>query len=133
MARVLVIDDSADLRDALAHALLSDGHIVTIADDGERGVALQAEFRADILVTDIFMPNKDGIETILEFKEHYPEVRIIVMSASDRLNNSTYLATARQLGCDVILRKPFRIHELLDAVQSLVPVSAPAPSVRPPT
>lgn len=119
MARVLIIDDSADLRDVYAHALLSDGHVVSIAEDGERGMALQAEFQAEILVTDIFMPNRDGLETIQDFMTLYPQVKIIVVSGSGRLDNSPYLATAKEMGVRIVLSKPFDIGVLLDAVSKL--------------
>ena len=120
MARVLLIDDSTDLRSALAQALLSVGHKVRVAADGERGLAFQPLFRAEIVITDIFMPDKDGIETVQEFKHDYPNVKIIVMSGSGRLDNSTYLAAARHVGADAILRKPFDIQELLDSIDRLV-------------
>src|SRR5688572_13585567 len=119
MARILVVEDAADLRNALACALKMEGHVVEAADDGEQGVAMQPAFGAEILITDIFMPNKDGIETIQEFKQSSPGTRIVVMSASSRLNSSTYLTIAQELGVDVILHKPFGIQELLDVVARL--------------
>jgi CheY-like chemotaxis protein len=119
MARILLIDDAADLRNALMHALRSDGHVVAAAGDGEQGVALQPGFDADILITDIFMPNMDGIETIQEFKQSSPGTRIIVMSASNKLKSSTYLTIAQELGVDMVLHKPFSIQELLDVVHRL--------------
>ena len=119
MARILLVEDAADLRNALACALKMEGHVVEAADDGEQGVAMQPAFGAEILITDIFMPNKDGIETIQEFKHSSPATRIVVMSASSRLNSSTYLTIAQELGVDVILHKPFGIQELLDVVARL--------------
>jgi DNA-binding NtrC family response regulator len=98
MARILLVDDAVDLRNALAHALQSEGHVVAAADDGEQGAAMQPGFGAEILITDIFMPNKDGIETIQEFKQSSPGTRIVVMSASNRLNSATYLTIAQSWG-----------------------------------
>src|SRR5262245_19943264 len=72
VARILLVDDAVDLRNALMYALQSEGHTVATADDGEQGMNLQRGFKADVLITDIFMPNKDGIETIQEFKEASP-------------------------------------------------------------
>ena len=120
MARILLVDDAVDLRSALAHALESEGHVVAAAEDGEQGLAIQQAFGAEILITDIFMPNKDGIETIQEFKQLSPDARIIVMSASNRLNSATYLTIAQELGVDEVLPKPFGIQELLDVVAGLV-------------
>jgi DNA-binding response OmpR family regulator len=119
MARILLLEDAVDLRDALVHALRMEGHIVKAAGDGEEGVALQPGFGAEILVTDIFMPNKDGIETIQEFKGSSPATRIVVMSAGGKLNSSVYLTIAQQLGVDAIMQKPFGIQELLDVVARL--------------
>jgi DNA-binding response OmpR family regulator len=120
MARILLVEDAVDLRSALMHALQSEGHVVAAADDGEQGMALQPSFRPDILITDIFMPNKDGIETIQEFKQACPDARIVVMSANSRLNTATYLTIAQKLGVDEVLQKPFSIQELLDVVAGLV-------------
>ena len=119
MARILLVEDAVDLRNALVHALRSEGHVVAAAEDGEQGMALQPSFSADILITDIFMPNKDGIETIQEFKQAAPDARIIVMSASNRLNSATYLTIAQELGVDEVLNKPFSIQELLEVVARL--------------
>jgi DNA-binding response OmpR family regulator len=119
MARILIIDDSADERDLVTYALLSAGHVVSMADNGESGLALQRHFQAEILVTDIFMPYKDGIETIFEFKRDFPAVRIIAMSGSGFVSSSAYLSAARQIGADAVLHKPFAIQELLDAVKMI--------------
>src|SRR5215470_9909546 len=121
MARVLVIEDSADLRDLIAQVLLPNGHVVTVADDGEHGLALQrADFGADVLVTDIFMPNRDGIEVIVDFKREYPDVKIIAMSGgTGRFDGFHYLVAAEQAGADVVLHKPFEIDELLAAIARL--------------
>jgi DNA-binding response OmpR family regulator len=128
MARILLVDDAVDLRNALVYALQSEGHVVAAADDGEQGMALQRGFNADVLITDIFMPNKDGIETIQEFKEMSPGARIVVMSASNRLNSSTYLTIARELGVDEVMNKPFSIQELLDVVARLTVPRQPSPT-----
>ena len=128
MARILLVDDAVDLRDALVYALQSEGHVVAAADDGEQGMTLQRTFNADVLITDIFMPNKDGIETIQEFKEASPGARIVVMSASNRLNSSTYLTIARELGVDEVMNKPFSIQELLEVVARLTAPQQPSPT-----
>ena len=119
MARILLVEDAVDLRNALMHALRSEGHVVAAANDGEQGMALQPAFGAEVLITDIFMPNKDGIETIQEFKQASPSARIIVMSASNKLNSATYLTIAQELGVDEVLQKPFSIQELLEVVARL--------------
>ena len=113
LSHILVIDDDLDLRAILKEALQAEGYIVSVAPDGEQGIALQRKQPASLLITDIFMPNKEGIETIWEFRAEFPDVPIIAMSGGGRLKRQTSLLTAKVLGAAVILRKPFKMRDLL--------------------
>ena len=122
MARILLVEDAADLRNALACALKMEGHVVEAADDGEQGVAMQPAFGAEILITDIFMPNKDGIETIQELTRNYFDVKVIAISGGAP-GLPDYLASARLFGAVEVLPKPFTPSELLVVVRELLDVS----------
>jgi CheY-like chemotaxis protein len=93
---------------------------VSVAADGEQGIALHRKRPASLLVTDIFMPNKEGIETIRDFRAEFPNVPIIAMSGGGRLKRHGSLSTAKALGAAAILRKPFTISDLLRTVAALL-------------
>jgi CheY-like chemotaxis protein len=88
----------------------------------QRGGAARAAQRqqaADMLITDIFMPDADGLEVILQFRTHWPATRIVAMSGGGRKVKGDYLEAARQAGADVTLRKPFDPAELLHLLPAL--------------
>lgn len=122
--RVLVIDDNADLRDLMQVILEGAGYTVITAADGLLAMKLQRQDPAAVVVTDLFMPNQDGIETIGHLRREFPETHIIALSGGiafgGRRNNvDDYLSTAVLAGADRILTKPFRKEELLDAVEDV--------------
>jgi CheY-like chemotaxis protein len=96
-----------------------------VAADGEQGIALQRKQPASLLITDIFMPNREGIETIRDFRTEFPDVPIIAMSGGGRLKRQGSLFTAKALGAEVILRKPFKMSDLLRLVAAVL--NAPEP------
>src|SRR5687767_1549944 len=85
MARILVIDDDRDVRTLVLYELEAAGHEVRAASDGAQGMALQRALAADVVVTDIFMPEKEGIETICDLNAEFPQVKIIAISGGGRL------------------------------------------------
>jgi CheY-like chemotaxis protein len=118
MARILVIDDDLDMRMVLDEALSMVGHEVVIAANGEEGIKSYKALAADLVITDLFMPKKEGLETIRELKQRFPGAVIIAMSG-DSLANSL-LAVAKKMGAVRILRKPFHADELLDVVAEVL-------------
>jgi len=126
MARILVIDDEEDLRVLVRQALESDGHEVIPATNGAEGLALQRKRPADLVITDIFMPEADGIETIHEIKKDFPRVKVIAMSGGGRASSmlQSVLTTASALGIDAFLRKPFDFSTLLQSVRQVMGQSA---------
>jgi DNA-binding response OmpR family regulator len=117
--RVLLIDDNVDLTSMLSLCLQADGVDVMVAADGEAGLALLKERPVDVVVTDLFMPDKDGIETIVELKKRYPDVKIVVMSGFTSIGGTDYLGVARELGAVTTLKKPFDPAELSKVVREL--------------
>ncbi len=124
MARILLIDDDAAVRYALKQVLERAGHQVEEANDGMVGIDVYNATRPDIVVTDIIMPNQEGIETIIKLKRMAPEIAIIAMSGGGRTGNRDYLGMAEKLGAAKVMPKPFRPRELVEAVQALLPAAA---------
>jgi len=120
MARILVIDDDATVRLSVRLALEDADHLVEDAADGEKGVALFRENPADLVVTDIFMPEKEGLQTMDEIKSMRPETKIIAISGGGRMDPEEYLSIAKNVGADHSLLKPFDIDELAEVVEALL-------------
>ena len=113
--RVLVIEDNADLRDVVRLALEAAGHEVLTATQGVEGLACLNGHPVDLVVTDLFMPEMDGIEVIAALRRQFPGVRIVAMSGRPGVD---YLAVAKELGAARILRKPFAMDALLSAIDA---------------
>ena len=121
MARILVIDDEEDVRTVMKGVLQSAGHEVACASDGEQGLATLRRSGANLVLTDILMPEKEGLETIREIKEQFPSVKVIAMSGGGRKLRSTgHLFTADELGANAVLRKPFDAAVLLKSVEDVL-------------
>jgi CheY-like chemotaxis protein len=118
---VLIVDDNADLRSFVKIVLERAGFETQVAADGERALDLQRAHPADVLITDIFMPERDGIELIHQFKSAFPQVKIIAMSGGGRVSQMDYLPFAADIGADLVLRKPFGAAALLGMLEDLVP------------
>jgi CheY-like chemotaxis protein len=117
MAKILVIDDDAALRRVINRTLTHAGHQVAEAEDGAQALRVFNANPADLVVTDIFMPQKEGIETILELRRDHPSVRILAISGNV---DDFYLDFAQNLGAEGTLKKPFRAEELLREIDKLL-------------
>jgi DNA-binding response OmpR family regulator len=118
--RVLVIDDEKLLRDLLREVFQAAGYDYAEAANGIDGVRLFNEAPSDIIVTDILMPDKDGLEVIMELRKRHSELKILAISGGDRTGNRQYLRIAKELGAVRILAKPFRPQELLAVVEEVL-------------
>ncbi len=116
MARVLVIDDEPLVRGLVRSMLKRAGHDAVEAIDGDEGLHAAAAGGFDLVVCDLFMPGKDGIETIRELHERFPDLPIIAVSGGAFGGALDLLGPAQVLGARLALRKPFTYQELLDAV-----------------
>ncbi len=116
VARILVIDDDDDTRRMLCEVLTRAGHEVIAATNGRAGVARYRESRADVVITDIFMPESDGLETIRKIRRESLQARIIAISGGGRQSDFDYLPSALMLGAWRTMDKPFSPAELLQAV-----------------
>ena len=117
---VLIIEDDAVMLRALGHAFQQAGCRLVGARDGEEGLARFVERTPDLVVTDILMPNREGVETILAMKARAPQVKILAISGGGRLGAEEVLSLARRLGADAVLPKPFRSAEILKVARDLL-------------
>ena len=124
MARILVVDDDEQIRIMLEIALSRDSHEVVTAENGAVASVRQSERPADVVIMDIIMPEKEGFETIIEFRREYPETKIIAISGGGRLGPDQYLKLAKTMGADFIFEKPLQMLQLREAIHSLVPAPA---------
>jgi len=106
MAKVLIIDDEASVRDALGRILSADGHDVREAANGAEAVAIVEKEPIDLVFTDIFMPEMDGIEFVLWVVERFPERPVVAMSGGGATPMDTALGDARALGAVDVVEKP---------------------------
>ena len=113
--RILVIDDNAEMRTMLEQLLHAAGYEVGLAANGNEGLDLQCAKPACLLITDILMPEKGGLETIIEFRNNFPTVPIITISG--RSSTEFFLHMAKRLGSIRTIEKPFKPPELLGAVE----------------
>jgi DNA-binding response OmpR family regulator len=120
LPRILVIEDDAEVRDYLVSVLSRAGHEVFSASDGSHGVAVFRENRVELVITDIIMPTKDGIETILDLRRDNPSLKVIAISGGGRLAPDDYLNSAKLLGADLAIKKPFSNEDMLSAVNQLL-------------
>jgi DNA-binding response OmpR family regulator len=121
MKRILVIEDDNQMRLFLESMLAKAGYLVTTAPDGLAGVQSFRQQPADLIITDLLMPEKEGLETIADLRAEYSGIKIIAISGGSRLTQADFLAVAQMLGADRTLAKPFSRQELLEAVRALLP------------
>lgn len=118
MQRILVIDDDAQLRGFVREALTRADYEVVCAEHGKQGLQVFKEQAFDLVITDLFMPEKEGCETIMELRRLAPDVRIIAISGGYR--RADCLPIAKQLGARMTLNKPVPMKELLEAVREVL-------------
>ena len=126
MASILVVDDSSSIRAFLEQTLTGAGHTVTTAEDGRHGLARLEEHSYDLLITDIFMPEADGIETIRTARKAGILPRVIAISSKDSIMN--LLPAAKKLGAMHTIQKPFTAEQLLEAVAAVLLRPPPPPA-----
>jgi len=120
MAVILIVDDHADSRWVLAHIVGRDRHTVLEAENGTEAIALGRTRQPDLVLLDLFMPEKDGFETLKVLRSELPKSRIIVVSAGWNVGDKDGLRIARELGADVTLRKPVDLEAFRSAVTELL-------------
>ncbi len=120
MARILVVDDDERIRTTFRMLLEGAGYEVEEAHDGNAAMKCFAQCRVDLAITDILMPEKDGIEVMLAIRRMVPRVKVLAISGGGRIEPSFYLTMAKHLGADAVLVKPVDKETLLKTVASLL-------------
>ena len=118
--RVLVVDDDFTMRRTLRQILERDGYQVEVARNGSEAIRLYREAPFDLVITDIIMPEKDGLELIFELRQDFSDVKIIAMSGKRGSGDNSHLGIALQLGARRALAKPPDSKRILDAVAKLI-------------
>lgn len=117
--KILIVEDNEIFLELLNEFLIDNGYDVACSINGEDAQNKFIEFKPDLVVTDIVMPDVDGIELLLGLRKINPDIQVIVMSGGNRGHADTYLQMADKLGANVVLSKPFQLSELLEQVKKL--------------
>jgi len=120
MRKILIIDDDEQILPMLAHAMELAGYAAVTALDGREGQRLLEKQHFDLVITDLIMPEREGMETITYIKKNFPAIKIIAISGGGRIGPETYLPPALELGADRAFAKPFAIEDLTAAVRQLL-------------
>ena len=120
MARILIVDDDAQFRKMLRMMLEKGGHEIFEAPDGKVGLALYKKDPTDLVISDIFMPHKEGLQTIKELRQDFPDAKIIAVSGGGKVKGFDYLDDAELFGANRTLAKPFTGKDVLAAVGELL-------------
>lgn len=120
MARILVMDDEATAREMVRQALESRGHEVVETDDGASGLQMLQSGGFAMAVVDVMMPGKGGVETLIDIHRDFKNLKVIVISGKIDVDSDAFRRLAQHFGASRILRKPFAVQELLEAVDSLL-------------
>ncbi|MBM4122398.1 MAG: response regulator [Nitrospira sp.] len=125
VATILVIDDEAPIRRMLRDLLEGAGHTVTEAADGRAAMKCLREQPSDLIITDMLMPEEDGVEVIREARRIAPETKIIAMSGGGLKGKADFLNIARCLGAQRTIAKPFALDKFLEAVKEVLQDNGP--------
>lgn len=120
MPKILVIEDDKSFRNVLVQMLDKAGYEVSQAGDGNQALEICREVQPDVVLTDIIMPDKEGLETIQDLLTLCPNMKIIAMSGGGRVGPDSYLPLAKKLGARATLQKPFMRDDLLSAIAEVL-------------
>ncbi len=120
MALVMIVDDDQQILRLLAEIIEKEGHQIVSAEDGEQAFQQFQKHPIDLVITDLLMPNKEGLELIQELRSIRPELKIIAYSGGGQMKPDNYLDFAKGMGADRVFSKPIPIKELTAAVADLI-------------
>jgi len=120
MKRILIIDDDLAIQQMVKRLVEKAGYEADLASNGEEGMDMIDEGSFNLVITDIIMPRKEGIEIITAIRKDYPQIKIIAMSGGGRFTPEGYLRSAKILGADRIFTKPFNHREMMTAIDELL-------------
>lgn len=120
MSSILVVDDDTQVLDVMSEMLRLEGHYVVVAENGQQAVNRIRDVVFDLVITDLIMPDKEGLETIADIRRNHQDLPIIAISGGGRVGPTDYLETARFIGANATLAKPFGRQELITTVSDLL-------------
>lgn len=120
MAHIIIIDDEEMVRKSLQVMLEHEGHCILEAENGAIGLSLVGQHRPDLVITDIFMPDKDGLEVIRELRQNQSSVKILAITGGGTSGSLNLLPQARAFGAHATLHKPFTRRALLQTIQKVL-------------
>lgn len=119
MKTILIVDDEAPILKLLESILSSHNYDIYSTTDGQKALDMLEQIVVDLVITDVIMPDMDGIEFIGKMKKQRPEVKIIAMSGGGSYDTETYLEIAIKLGADAVLEKPFSLEAVSEAINKV--------------
>jgi CheY-like chemotaxis protein len=120
MAFILLVEDDRDLREMLRASLIRRKHTVSEASNGKEALVRFKPSVIDLVITDLIMPDEDGLKVIMKMKEIKPGIKIIAISGGGKAGPGNYLDLAKALGADEIFSKPFSINDLIKKIENLL-------------
>jgi CheY-like chemotaxis protein len=120
MPGVLLVEDDKELREMLKMSLLRNGYTVMEAENGKDAIVHFKPLVTDLVVTDLIMPEEDGLKVVIKLRELKPSIRIIAISGGGKVGPGSYLNLAKALGADAIFPKPFSINDLISKIELLL-------------
>jgi CheY-like chemotaxis protein len=125
MPGILIVEDDNELREMLKTALLRRKYTVMEASNGREAIIRIKPFITDLVITDLIMPEEDGLKVILKFKEIKPAIKIVAISGGGKAGPGGYLNLAKALGADAVFSKPFSTNDLIAKIEDLLPCRNP--------
>jgi len=125
MPGILLVEDEKDLREMLKASLIRRKYIVIEAENGKDAISHFKPLITDLLITDLIMPDEDGLKVIIKLKKLKPTLKIIAISGGGKAGPGSYLNLAKALGADAIFSKPFSVHDLISKIEELLLTEQP--------
>ena len=125
MPGVLVVEDDKELREMLKLSLLRRNFTVLEAENGKAAITHFKPLITDLVVTDLIMPEEDGLKVVIKLRELKPSIKIIAISGGGKVGPGSYLNLAKALGADAIYSKPFSINDLIAKIEQLLDIEQP--------
>jgi CheY-like chemotaxis protein len=126
MPGILIVEDENDLREMIKTSLIRRKYAVLEAVNGKEAIMHFKPTLTDLVVTDLIMPDEDGLKVIIKLKELKPSIKIIAISGGGKVGPGSYLNLAKALGANAIFSKPFSINDLLMKIDELLSYEQPA-------
>jgi two-component system, cell cycle response regulator CpdR len=125
MPGILIVEDEKDLREMLKTSLIRRKYVVLEAENGKDAIGHFKPLITDVVITDLIMPDEDGLKVIIKLKELKPSIKIIAISGGGKVGPGSYLGLAKALGADAVFSKPFSTNDLIAKVEELLSIEQP--------